>query len=106
MTSNPLINAGAAVLYIVGVVWVLTLMERIPSTASSDNVIGVMVIAALLSLFTLSVATMGYLFFFQPLRLYMNGEKETALTLFLQTLGIFAGITAVLFFVLLSGVLD
>ena len=52
---------------------------------------------AMLSLFTLSAAVMGYLFLYQPAELYFSNNKKSAVTLFLQTVGFFAVITALIF---------
>lgn len=51
----------------------------------------------IISLFTLSAAVMGYVFLFQPFKMYTEGKKKEAVKLFLQTLGIFGGITGILF---------
>lgn len=51
---------------------------------------------AVISLFTLSAAVMSYLFLYQPIQLYLNGNKNDAINLFLRTVAIFAGITAVI----------
>lgn len=50
----------------------------------------------MLSLLTLSVAVMGYLFLAAPVQLYLDGKKQEAVQYFLKTLGAFAGITVVL----------
>ncbi len=55
---------------------------------------------ALLSLFVLSAATMGYIFFYQPAQLYLDGDKKTALDLFVKTLGTFAVITLIALIIL------
>ena len=49
-----------------------------------------------LSLLVLSVATMAYLFFSQPLLLLVEGKTAEGITFFLQTLFSFAAITFVL----------
>lgn len=48
---------------------------------------------AMISLFTLSAAVMGYLFLYNPFELYMHGEKKNAVELFLKTVAMFAIIT-------------
>lgn len=55
---------------------------------------------ALISLFTLSAAVMGYLFLFQPFILYFDGQKKLALRFFLHTTLIFGLTTFVLFLTL------
>ena len=92
MTKNPFLNALAASTYIVGVV---TFIFHIPNTF--DHAGGVLMPMAMLSLIVLSVATMGALFFYQPVQLYLDGEKEAAGRLFFRTLAIFAGLTVLIF---------
>jgi len=58
-----------------------------------------------LSLLTLSVAVMAYLFFYQPLQIFIEGKKKTAVNLFVQTVGVFGTITAVFLFLLFSGLI-
>lgn len=93
MKNNPLVNAGLALLYILLVVAVVF---NLPHGPDGDKPIFIMPVMMLFSLLTLSVAVMGYLFVYQPFCLYMDGEKERAVRLFLQTVGIFAGITVIL----------
>ena len=95
MTKNPFINAFAAALYIAGVA---SLMYYAPKVEVNG---GVIMPLTVLSLLVLSVLTLGYLFFAQPIQLYLDGEKKEAVTLFIKTAGVFAGITAVFLFTLL-----
>ncbi len=46
-----------------------------------------------ISLFTLSAAVMGYIFLYQPIRMYFDNKKEEAVSLFLKTVGSFGAIT-------------
>lgn len=91
MTKNPFINALAAALYIDVVASVMTYASKFSSPPPS-----VIMPIAMLSLFTLSAGFMGYCFLYQPLRLYIEGEKKKGANLFLQTLAVFAGITIIL----------
>jgi hypothetical protein len=95
MTKNPFVNAGLATLYIVAVVSVMNLARIF---VKEEDMI--LIPIAMLSLFVLSAAVMGFLFFFQPIQLYLDGEKSRAVNLFLKTLAAFAAITALLFSVL------
>jgi hypothetical protein len=54
----------------------------------------------MLSLLVLSVATMSYIFFYQPLLLILKGEQNEAGKLFLKTIGIFAAFTVAAFVVM------
>src|SRR3989338_2491079 len=91
MTKNPLVNACAASLYIV---MVASLMYYGPKLAG--HVETVVVPIAMISLFTLSATVMFYLFLTQPIQIYFEGEKKAAVNLFLKTVVIFGGITAVI----------
>jgi len=58
-----------------------------------------------LSLLTLSVTVMAFLFFYQPLMLFIEGKKKEAVSLFVKTVGIFAAITMVALILLFTGLL-
>ena len=100
MTKNPIINALAAILYIV---IVASVMFYGMSHSKPDNTIIIPI--TMISLFTLSTAMMGYIFLSQPLQLYLDGEKKPAVNLFIRTLVIFAGITALFLILLFSKVI-
>ena len=91
MTKNPPINALTATTYIALIVFVMDFGTRI---ASRPNTF--IAPLAVVSLFTLSAAVMGYIFLYQPIQLYFDGKKKIAVNLFLQTVAVFAGITAVI----------
>ena len=98
MSRNPLINAGAAGLYIVFIASVMfNIIER------SAPAKGVLAPIAVISIFTLSAAVMGYIFLSQPLQLYLDGKKKDALRFFLHTVLAFAGITLLILLTTLSG---
>ena len=100
MTKNPFINAASATLYIIIIALVMYFgTKNVPQNAS---IIGPI---AALSLFTLSAAVMGYIFCFQPVQLYLDGKKKEAINIFLQTVGIFAVITAVILLLFFSGII-
>ena len=42
---------------------------------------------------------MAYIFLYQPVELYLDGEKNRAVQLFLKTSALFAGFTALIFLV-------
>lgn len=95
MTKNPLVNALSATLYISVVAFIMSSMEK---TSGPDH--SVLVPVAMLSLFVLSAALMGFIFCYKPILLLIEGEKVEALNLFLKTVGIFAVITVSIFFAL------
>ncbi|OGH10807.1 MAG: hypothetical protein A3B38_03845 [Candidatus Levybacteria bacterium RIFCSPLOWO2_01_FULL_36_13] len=99
MSKNPLLNASTALLYIILIASVMYYGSGMVGQVKS--VIGPI---AILSLFTLSAAVMGYVFVFQPLRLYLDGKKKESVNLFSKTLAIFAVMTLVIFIVFFSGI--
>ena len=101
MTKNPLINALSASAYIILIV---TLMNFVSQTQrhKHDTIFDPI---TFLSLLTLSAAVMAYLFFYQPLQLFIEGKKKEAVKLFVRTVGIFGAVTAVVLILLLSGLI-
>jgi|CXWK01.1.fsa_nt_gi hypothetical protein len=91
MTTNPFYNALLAIAYIVAIV---SLMFWGSSLISNDGASILYPIGALSTL-TLSVAVMAYLFFYRPVLMLISGERERGVKLFLHTVGVFAGITAI-----------
>jgi hypothetical protein len=91
MTRNPYLNALFAGLYIV---FIVLLVSYGPTfvRGKPDTILAPM---AMLSLLVFSAAFMGYLFFFQPVLMYMEGQKREAVELFTKTLGTFAIITGI-----------
>lgn len=92
MKHNPFVNAFLALAYIVTVVLVMSTFVDGPVEQKAPLLVPI----AMLSLLTLSVAVMGYLFVYQPLCLYLDGEKKAAAQLFLKTVGTFGAVVAVL----------
>lgn len=101
MSKTPFINALSASGYIVLIVSVLNYVSQFQSN-KPDTFFTPM---AFLSLFTLSVVVMAYLFFYQPLQLFIAGEKKQALNFFVKTAGIFAVFTAVITTLVFSGLI-
>lgn len=101
MSKNPIVNAVSASGYIVLVVAVMTFVSQTQRNKPDTFFAPI----TLLSVLTLSVAVMAYLFFYQPLLLFINGEKKEAVRLFIKTVGIFAVFTSVLLILLLSGLI-
>lgn len=101
MSRNPVINALGASAYIGLVVSLLNFISRTqgskPDTAFAP--------VAFLSLFTLSAVVMAFMFFYQPLLLFIDGKKKEAVNLFVKTVGVFAALTAVVWALLLLGVI-
>lgn len=101
MSKNPIINAFGASAYIILIVAIMTFatkpLENKPDTFFAP--------VTMLSVLTLSVAVMAFLFFYQPLQLFIDGKKKEAVNLFVKTVGVFAIITAVVLILLFSGLI-
>lgn len=101
MTKNPLINALSASAYIILVVSVMTFITQ-PLKNKPDTFFAPITVLFVL---TLSVVVMAYLFFYQPLMLFIDGQKKQAVNLFIKTVGIFAAITLLVLILLFSGLI-
>jgi len=88
MSKNPFVNAFMATAYITALV---SIVFNAPKTTVFENTI--MAPIMFLSVFVLSASIMGYLFIYQPLRLFFEGKQQEAVRLFLLTVASFAGIT-------------
>ncbi len=101
MMKKPVLNAIGASAYIALVVSLLHFVGQTqgskPDTAFAP--------VAFLSLLTLSTAVMAYFFFYYPLLLLLEGKRTLALNAFAQTLGIFAGFTAIVWILLIAGMI-
>lgn len=86
MTKNPFINALGAAAYILiivsGMNFISQQFRNHPDTFMAPVV--------MLSILTLSVATMGFVFFYQPILLFLENKKKEGVELFVKTLGFFA----------------
>ncbi len=91
--KKPIIYSLSAVVYIVFVVSLINFIGHLELKET------IMMPMAVLGLFVLSVAVMGFLFLSGPLTLYLDGHKKEAMAFFGKTLGFFAC------FVVLLGIL-
>ncbi len=91
MSTNPFLNALAAIAYIT---MVASLMRY--GSKAMPEVESVVIPIAILSLFVLSAAMMGYFFLCQPLKLLVGGKPEEATKFFLTTTASFAGIAGMI----------
>jgi hypothetical protein len=91
MSKNPFLNALSATAYIT---LVASVMYYVPKTNVPEN--SVMIPIAILSLFVLSAAMMGYFFVYQPVQLLIEGKQKEATKLFLTTVALFACITGLM----------
>ena len=94
--KKPFYFAFAAAAYIVLIVVGINTVGSI----LRDQEETILITMAMLSLFVLSAAIMGFLFLSEPLKLYIDGQKQQAVSFFLKTVGVFASFAAV-FLVLL-----
>lgn len=101
MSKNPIINALGASGYIFLVVSVMTFVTQ-PLRNKPDTFFAPIMVLFML---TLSVAVMAYLFFYQPLLLFIDGKKKQAVNLFVKTVGIFAVFTALTLALVFSGII-
>ena len=91
MKWNPLINALCALAYIGIVVLFMHFIETLRHDTPDTLLDGI----GMLSLLVCSAAIMAFLFFYQPLVRLVENKKSEAVSYFLQTLGIFGAVTAV-----------
>ncbi|MCR4277690.1 MAG: hypothetical protein NUV85_01590 [Candidatus Berkelbacteria bacterium] len=89
MSTKPFLNALVAAGYIGVIVTILFNTEKFGAQE-----FGVIAPITFLSLLVLSVALMGYLFFYQPARLMIEGKPQEAGRFLLSTIASFVGITA------------
>lgn len=101
MSKNPIINALSASVYITLVVTIMTFVTQ-PLKNKPDTFFAPI---TFLSVLTLSVVVMAFLFFYQPLQLFIDGKKKQAISLFIKTVGIFAVFTVVILILLFSGLI-
>lgn len=101
MSKNPIINAFGASAYIILVVTIMTFVTQ-PLKNKPDTFFAPI---TFLSVLTLSVAVMAFLFFYQPLQLFIEGKKKEAVNLFVKTVGVFGAITMMALILLFSGLI-
>jgi hypothetical protein len=100
MSKNPIINALGASVYIIFIVSVMNFVTQ-PLRNKPDTFFAPV---AVLFMLTLSVSVMAYLFFYQPVILFIEGKKKEAVNLFMKTVGIFSVFTIVVLILLSLGV--
>ncbi len=101
MSKNPFVNAFCASAYIILGVAIMNFVTQ-PLRNKPDTFFAPVVF---LSLLTLSVAVMAFLFFYQPVLLFVEGKKREAVNLFVKTVSIFGVFTVVALILLFSGVI-
>lgn len=101
MSKNPFINAASAFAYIILVVSVMTFVTQ-PLRDKPDTFFAPVMA---LSILTLSVAVMAYIFFYQPIILFIENKRKEAVELFTKTVGIFSIFTILALALLTAGVI-
>lgn len=95
MTRNPYLNGLAAAVYIVALASLFFALASLMPTDPHP----IFAVSAFLSVFVLSAAMMGYFIVLAPLQLFLEGDRQGAVMLFLKTLVAFALIVLVVFLV-------
>lgn len=101
MSKNPIINALCASAYIGIIVSIITFLSNTQKNKPDTFLAPVL----FLSMLTLSACVMAYIFFYQPLQLFIDGKKKAATDLFIKTVGAFAVITIIVLITLFSGLI-
>lgn len=101
MTKNPIVNALGASAYIILGVTVMSFVTE-PLKNKPDTFFAPIVF---LSLLTLSVAVMAFMFFYQPLQLLIEGKRKETVTLLAKTIGVFGTITVIFLILLFLGLI-
>ncbi|MEK7586098.1 MAG: hypothetical protein AAB477_02615 [Patescibacteria group bacterium] len=93
--KKPILYALVATVYIVLIVSILNFTRYVPQKET------ILIPMVMLGLFVLSAAIMGFLFLSEPIRLYMENQKQEALLFFGKIVGFFAGFVVLLSILLL-----
>jgi len=101
VTKNPFINAISALAYIILVVSVMNFVTQ-PLKNKPDTFFAPVTV---LTVLTLSVTVMTFLFFYKPFTIFVDGKKKEAVELFAKTVGIFAIFTILVLILLSTGLL-
>ena len=83
--KKPFLHALGAAAYIV---FIVTAMQATSSFMPQED--NLLMPITMNGLFVLSAAVMGYLFLSEPLKLFLENQKQQAVTFFAKTVGIFA----------------
>ncbi|MEZ4180398.1 MAG: hypothetical protein R3B41_02720 [Candidatus Doudnabacteria bacterium] len=92
--KNPYLNSVFAEVYII---LVAITIQHVGKPDTPDNFFTPI---AALSLFVLSAAVMGFLFIAPALQLYLEGQKNQAVTFFMKTVSSFAIFTIIIWLIL------
>lgn len=93
--KKPFLHAFSAGVYIVLIVSIINFFD---GGTKEDTILAPIV---MLSLLVLSVAFMAFVFFYEPIRMYGDGDKSGALEFFGKTLASFACLVVLFALILL-----
>jgi len=96
MTTNPYLNALAAAAYVTLVASMMFFGSRFIGPVDT-----LLMPIGMLSLLVFSVLVMAVCFLYQPVQLFLEGDKKAATALFIKTVATFALITFCIFVALL-----
>ncbi len=99
MTKKPIYNALAAIIYIVLIVSFINSIDSIEISYVNENLEQFIMPTIMLSLLALSVAVMGYIFFYQPIILFLENNRKEAVKYFIHTILYFAIIIILIFLI-------
>ncbi|MBP8994592.1 MAG: hypothetical protein KBG30_12405 [Bacteroidales bacterium] len=99
MTKKPIYNALAATIYIVLIVLFINSIDSIETGYTNESLEQFIMPIIMLSLLTLSVAVMGYIFLYQPIILFLEKNKKEAVKYFIHTILFFAIIIVLIFLI-------
>jgi hypothetical protein len=99
MTKKPIYNALAATIYIVLIVLFINSIDSIETGYTNEGLEQFIMPIIMLSLLTLSVAVMGYIFLYQPIILFLEKNKKEAVKYFIHTILFFAIIIVLIFLI-------
>ena len=97
MIKNPFLNAFMAL----GYIGLIILIINKTSSIASQTPDTILAPVTMLSLFVLSVAIMGILFVYEPICLFLENQKQQALSFLIKTVGTFACFVVILALLLL-----
>ena len=86
MIKNPYLNAFMALGYVAGIVLAISKTDSIAANTPDTLLAPV----TMLSLLVLSASIMAILFFYEPLRLFLENQKQQALSFLIKIVGTFA----------------
>jgi len=99
MTKKPIYNALAATIYIVLIVLFINSIDSIETGYTNEGLEQFIMPIIMLSLLTLSVAVMGYIFLYQPIILFLEKNRKEAVKYFIHTILFFTIIIILIFLI-------